>query len=84
MVFNSDKFRFTRREVEFAGFLITEDGIKPAAKYTTAIRDFSTPRNISEVRSWYGLVNQVTYCFCKIEIMSPFRHLISPNTPFDG
>ena len=71
-----------RREVEFAGFLITEDRIKPAAKYTAAIRHFPTPSNISEVRSWYGLVNPVTYCFCKTEIMSPFRHLLSPNTPF--
>jgi hypothetical protein len=82
LVFNTEKFRFTRREVEFAGFLITEDGIKPAAKYTSSIREFPTPCNISEVRAWYGLVNQVAYCFCKDEIMSPFRHLLSPKTPF--
>ena len=49
-----------------------------------ADRDFPTPRNISEVRAWYGLVNQVAYCFCKTEIMSPFRHLLSPNTPSSG
>ena len=60
LVFNPNKFRFARREVEFAGFLITEDGIKPAAKYTAAIRDFPTPSNISEVRLWYGLVNHVS------------------------
>ena len=54
LMFNSKKFRFVRREVEFAGFLITEDSIKPAAKYNAAIRDFPTPRNISEVRLWYG------------------------------
>ena len=28
LVFNTDKFRFARREVEFAGFMITKDGIK--------------------------------------------------------
>ena len=47
LVFNSEKFRFARREVEFGG-------IKPPAKYTAAIRDFPTPCNISEVGSWYG------------------------------
>ena len=54
LVFNSQKFRFTRREVELAGFLNTEDGINSAAKYTAAVRDFPTLRNISEVRSCYG------------------------------
>ena len=47
MVFNAEKFRFARREADFAGFIITEDGIKPADKYTTSIRDFPTPHNIS-------------------------------------
>ena len=82
MVFSPQKFRFARREVEFAGFLITENGIKPAAKYTESIRDFPTPKNITEVRSWYGLINQVDYCFCKTEIMAPFRHLLSPGNDF--
>ena len=47
LVFNAEKFRFARREVEFAGFMITEDGIKPAAKYTAGIKDFPTPSNIN-------------------------------------
>ena len=54
LVFSPEKFKFARREVEFTGFLITENRIKPAAKYTAAIRDFLTPSNISEVRSCYA------------------------------
>ena len=50
LVFNVEKIRFTRREVEFTKFKITEDGITPADKYTTSVRDFPNPRNISEVR----------------------------------
>ena len=83
LVFNAEKFKFARMEVEFAGLMITEDGIKPAAKYTASIKDFTTTSNISEVRVWFGLENQVAYCFCKTEIMSPFRHLLSTNTPFE-
>ena len=51
LVFNAEKLRFARRE-----FMITEDGIKPANKYTTSIRDFPIPRNISEVRAWFGFL----------------------------
>ena len=61
LIFNPAKFQFATREVEFAGFLITDEGIKPAAKYTETIMDFPTQNNITEVRAWYGLVNQVTY-----------------------
>ena len=83
-MFNLTKFRFARQEVEFAGFLITDKGIKPVAKYTEAIiiKEFPTHSNISEVQAWYGLVYQVTYCFCKTAVMAPFRHLLSPATEF--
>ena len=69
--------------MEFAGFLLTEEGIKPAAKYTASIRDFPTPKNISDVCSWHGLVNQVAYCFNKTNVMAPFRHLLSSNNVFE-
>ena len=82
LIFNPRKFKFARKEVEFAGFLITNTGIKPTLKYTEAISNFPTPTNISQVRSWYGLVNQVAYCFCKTETMAPFRHLLSPGNVF--
>lgn len=82
LVFNPQKFRFARNEVEFAGFIITNTGLKPAARYTEAIGNFPTPMNITQVRSWYGLVNQVAYCFCKTETMAPFRHLLSPGNVF--
>ena len=68
--------------MEFARFLITDEGIKPVAKYTEAIMEFPAPTNISELRACYGLVNQVTYCFCKTSVMAPFRHLLSPAAEF--
>jgi hypothetical protein len=58
-VFSPDKFVFAKETVEFAGFEITKEGIKPTDKYIKAIRNFPTPTNISEVRSWFGLINQV-------------------------
>jgi hypothetical protein len=72
---------FAKETVEFAGFEITKEGIKPTDKYIEAIRNFQTPTNISEVRSWFGLINQVAFSFVKMEHMAPFHHLLSQSQP---
>ena len=76
VVFNPDKFHFADMEVEFAGFLVTANGVKPTKRMTEAILHFPTPTNISGVRSWFGLVNQVSYAFSQAEVMAPFRELL--------
>ena len=43
---------------------------------TEAISSFLTPQNITDVRPWFGLVNQVSYAFSQDEIMAPFRELL--------
>ena len=62
--------------MEFAGFWITADGVKPTKKITEAIFNFSTLTNITGIRSWFGLVNQVSYAFSPAEAMAPFRELL--------
>ena len=82
MIFSPAKFEFAKETVEFAGFKINIEEIKPTDKYVEAIRIFPTPTNISEVRGWFGLINQVAYSFIKTEHMAPFRHILSQSTPF--
>ncbi|VDI45747.1 Hypothetical predicted protein [Mytilus galloprovincialis] len=60
---NPEKFHFAQDTVEFAGFEITNDSVRPCKRYLQAILDFPTPKNITDVRSWFGLVNQVSYAF---------------------
>lgn len=79
---NPDKFRFAEDNVEFAGFEITPSTVKPCRKYTRAISDFPTPRNLTDVRSWFGLVNQVSYTFSMTSAMEPFRELLKPSEKF--
>ena len=69
MVFSPTKFQFAREEVEFAGILISNVGLKPTRKYIKAIKTFPTPRNISDVRSWFGLINQVAYCYAGSQVI---------------
>ena len=76
------KFQFAKDEVEYVGFIIGKDGIKPTDKYVEAIKNFPSPTCISEVRSWFGLINQVSYAFAKSDVMAPFQPLLQKNTTF--
>ena len=80
IVFNKDKFQFAQQTVEFAGFEITQDGYRPLKKIISAITDFPSPRCITDVRSWFGLVNQLAYAFAQAPVMEPFRQLLSAKT----
>ena len=82
IVLNPEKFFFARHEVDFAGFTITDNSVKPESKYLTAIRDFPTPSNITDVRSWFGLVNQISYTFAAAKVMQPFRDLLKSRVKF--
>ena len=82
VILNPKKFQFCQSTVEFAGFQITETDVKPLPKYLDAIRDFPRPTNISEIRSWFGLVNQVSHYAKLTDLMEPFKPLLSPKTRF--
>ena len=77
IVFNEEKFEFTKDVVEFTGFEITSDGFRPPARIIEAIKNFPKPEKVTDIRSWFGLVNQVAYTFYQAEIMEPFRELLS-------
>ncbi len=67
---NPEKFVFAQDTVQFAGGLTT---VKPARKFTKAIAEFPIPTSTTDVRSWFGLVNQVAYTFTRADTMAPFR-----------
>ena len=83
VVLNESKLQFAQRIIDFAGFRVTDEKLEPAEKFLNAIRDFPTPSNISGVRSWFGLVHQVAHYNQLIDMMEPFRHLLSPKTKFE-
>ena len=79
---NPEKFQFAQDTVEFAGFEITPTTVRPCPKFLEAIRNFPTPNNITDIRSWFGLINQVSYAFASADRLIPFRNLLKPGTPF--
>ncbi len=82
IILNPEKFSFAQDTVEFAGFDISLDKVKPCCRYLDAIRQFPTPATITDVRSWFGLINQVSYYASMAEKMRPFRDLLKPKIPF--
>ena len=82
IVINEDKFQFCQNEVEFAGLNITNEGITPSHSMLSAIADFPPPNDITTARSWFGLVNQVSWAYSISPLMEPFRDMIKPNRTF--
>ena len=84
IILNPEKFQFAEDTVEFVGFEVGLDGIKPAKKYYAAVNDFPRPVTLSDIRSFFGLVEQVAYTFYSSEVMAPFRELLKPGNAVKG
>ncbi len=82
IVLNPDKFQFCVRKADFAGFRVSDTTIEPLPKYLDAIRDFPKPTSTTDIRSWFGLVNQVSNYAQLRETMEPFKPFLSPRCPF--
>ena len=82
IILNPKKFVFAADTVEFAGFEIAPTTVRPCPKLFEAIEKFPTPKNLTDLRSWHGLINQVSYTFASADIMQPFRTLLSSKTTF--
>ena len=59
IILNPDKFNFAEDEVDWAGIRVTKDKCKPLDTHVEAIRNFPIPVNITDMRSFMALVNQV-------------------------
>ena len=82
IVLNPDKFQFGKKSVDFAGFRVSADTIEPLPKYLDAIREFPPPTSTTDIRSWFGLVNQVSNYAQLRDIMAPFKPFLSPRCKF--
>ena len=70
-------------EVDFDGFHLSRTGIQTSPDLLKSIRDFPRPGNLTDLRSWFGLVNQLGNFSKELTaIMSPLRPLLSKNAVF--
>ena len=59
IILNPEKFEFAQDEVSWAGVKLSADKVAPLPDHVDAIKRFSTPTNITNLRIYFALVNQV-------------------------
>ncbi|GBG72367.1 hypothetical protein CBR_g11945 [Chara braunii] len=74
---NPKKCEWARTQVLYLGHVLDEDGIKPKDSKMAAIRDWPTPRALTELRSFLGLANYYRKFLRNFStIAAPVRRLI--------
>lgn len=57
LTLNKDKCEFKLSQIDFLGLTITKNKVRPSQAKIEAVRKFSKPESVEEVRSFLGLVN---------------------------
>jgi hypothetical protein len=78
-----EKFQFGNKTVAWAGFTIGPDSVKPLPKHTEAVKTYPTPVNITDMRSFMALLQQVAYCYAISPAVAKLRHLLKPSEPWN-
>ena len=81
---NPGKCQFIRSEVEYLGHVITPEGLKPNSKLVEAVRDYSPPKNVQELRRFLGLTSyyrRFVNHFAKVA--EPVHRLTCKNAAFE-
>ena len=77
---NPDKFRFAEAKVDFCGYAISHEGYTVDSRKVKAIADFPKPQNITDMRSFMGLANQLGGFSSEMaQAAQPLRDLLKPR-----
>ena len=73
-----EKCKFSVSSVKFLGHIVSKDGIKANPDKTSAILKMKPPKNVTELRRFMGLVNQIGKFSCHLaDITHPLHGLLS-------
>ena len=80
---NRDKCIFCQTTITFAGFNLSTEGYRIDSSITDAITSFPVPSSRSDLRSFFGLVNQLSSSTDTIsKLLVPLRPLLSTKNDF--
>jgi len=79
---NAQKSVFCTDQIEYLGFYITRDGIKPIDKKVRAILDLDKPKNIRDVRKVLGMIQYYRDLWEKrSHVLAPLSDLVGKYSP---
>ena len=52
-----EKCKFCRQAVEYLGYLVTPQGLKPTEKHVESVKNYPAPRSVPELRRFLGLAS---------------------------
>ena len=77
------KCKFFQKEIEWLGFKISKSGITPLFDKSKAIKDLPIPKNLKELRSFFGSINQyIKFVPNLASLGSPLRPLLNKKSIF--
>lgn len=77
---NPDKCEFEKRSITFLGHVINQDGVSADPNKTKAVVDMSQPTNVTELRRFLGMVNQLGKFSSRLaDLSQPLRELLSKD-----
>ena len=80
---NPAKFKFARRRTKFGGFVLSKGRYTPDPVLYKPIREFPVPVNLTDLRSFQGLINQIAPFNQEVaDKMLPLRPLLSQKNEF--
>ena len=77
------KCEFLRKEVNYLGHQITDEGVKPDPQKISCVKQFPIPRNVKEVKSFLGLSGYYRRFIRNYgQIAKPLTSLLKKDVPY--
>ena len=74
---NKQKCQFSVPRVKYLGHVVSHSGIQPDPDKVSAIHNFSTPQNITDIQRFLGMINQLAKFVPHVAtITKPIRDLL--------
>ena len=81
---NRSKCSFLQQSVEYLGFIVDKNGVHTSTSKTKAIVDMPNPTNVSQLRSFLGMVNHYAKFIPRLtDRLAPFYTLLQKNVEWN-
>ena len=80
LTLNYDKCQFGVNSMKYLGFIVDSSGVRPDPDKVKAIKEYPTPKSITDIRRWMGMVNQLSKFIPNLsDKIKPLREFLCKN-----